>query len=107
QRSVIEHLISAGADPDACDDRGVAALHRAVRSRCSAAVQALLENGASPRLRNKRGSTPLHLAVQNTGRSDSGSIAAKDHQRQIIALLLQHGASVSDPDGKGKTAADA
>jgi hypothetical protein len=37
--------------------------------------------GADPRLMNKRGSTPLHLAVQSTGRSDSGSEAAKDEQR--------------------------
>jgi ankyrin repeat protein len=66
-------------------------------------VRALLENGADPRLRNKRGSTPLHLAVQNTGRSDSGAVAAKDQQRQIIGLLLQHGARPTDTDAKGKT----
>ena len=52
---------------------------------------------------NKRGSTPLHLAVQNTGRSDSGSIEAKDQQRQIIELLLQHGARPTDTDANGKT----
>ena len=91
QRSVIEYLIARSADPDACDDSGVAALHRAVRTRCSAAVRALLEHGADPRLRNKRGSTPLHLAVQNTGRGDSGATAAKDEQRQIIGFLLQNG----------------
>jgi Ankyrin repeats (3 copies) len=104
QRSVIEYLIAGGADPDACDNSGVAPLHRAVRTRCSGAVRALLENGAELRLMNKRGSTPLHLAVQNTGRSDSGADAAKDEQREIIAVLLEHGARPTDVDANGKTA---
>ena len=60
-------------------------------------------NGANPTLMSKRGSTPLHLAVQNTGRSDSGSDAAKDEQARIIAVLLEHGASPTDADAKGKT----
>jgi len=103
QYSVIELLIAKGADPNACDNSGVAALHRAVRTRCSAAVRALLDNGAQPRLMNKSGSTPLHLAVQNTGRSDSGADEAKDQQRLIIGVLLRHGARRTDTDAKGKT----
>jgi Ankyrin repeats (3 copies)/Ankyrin repeat len=107
QIEVIAGLIAAGADPNAMDKSGVAPLHRAVRTRSSAAVSALIENGADPRLQNKRGSTPLHLAVQNTGRSSSGSEAAKDEQARVITLLLHHGASPADVDAKGKTAADA
>jgi hypothetical protein len=103
QQSVIEYLIAIGADPDACDNSGVAALHRAVRTRSSSAVRALLEHGADARLANKRGSTPLHLAVQNTGRGDSGTAEAKDQQGQIIAALLQHGAQPTDTDAKGQT----
>jgi len=105
QRDVITYLIAAGADPNALDKSGVAPLHRAVRSRCSAAVSALIENGADPLLMNKKGSTPLHLAVQNTGKSHSGSEAAKEEQGRIIAVLLQHGASPTDADAKGKTVA--
>ena len=52
---------------------------------------------------NERGSTPFHLAVQNTGRSDSGSDAAKDQQRQLIGVLLRHGARPTDTDSNGKT----
>lgn len=107
QRDVITYLIAAGADPNALDKSGVAPLHRAVRTRCSAAVSALIDNGANPRLMNKHGSTPLHLAVQNTGKSGSGSDAAKDEQGKIIAALLQHGARPTDVDAKGKTVADA
>jgi hypothetical protein len=87
QRDVVTYLIEAGADPDALDKSGVAPLHRAVRTRSSGAVGALLEGGADPRLPNKSGSTPLDLAVQTTGRSGSGSDAAKDEQRRILALL--------------------
>jgi hypothetical protein len=107
QRAVIAYLIDVGADPNAFDKSGVAPLHRAVRTRSSAAVAALIEHGADPLLMNKSGSTPLHLAVQNTGRSDSGSQAAKDEQSSIISLLLEHGASPADADGKGKSVAAA
>jgi ankyrin repeat protein len=107
QRDVITFLTEAGADPNALDKSGVAPLHRAIRTRCSAAVSALINNGADPRLANKSGSTPLHLAVQNTGRSDSGSDAAKHEQARIIAVLLEHGASPTEADASGKTAAAA
>ena len=52
---------------------------------------------------NKSGSTPVHLAVQNTGKSNSGSDAAKDEQRRIIVLLLKRGASPGDVDANGKS----
>ncbi len=107
QGEVVGDLIEAGADPNVFDKSGVAPLHRAVRTRSSAAVRALLEHGADPQLRNKSGSTPLHLAVQNTGRSNSGSDAAKDAQVRIIAMLLAHGANPTDADAKGKTVAAA
>ncbi len=103
QREMISYLIDAGADPDAIDKSGVAPLHRAVRTRSSAAVSTLLDRGADPLLMNKSGSTPLHLAVQNTGKSNSGSELAKEEQHRIIVLLLQHGASGTDLDAKGKT----
>jgi ankyrin repeat protein len=103
QRDVVAYLIGAGADPNAANNGGVAPLHRAVRTRCSAAVGALLEGGANPMMMNGSGSTPLHLAIQPTGRSDAGSEASRDEQRLIIALLLEHGASPTDANGNGKT----
>jgi len=107
QGEVIAYLIEAGADPNALDKSGVAPLHRAVRNRCSIAVSALIDNGADPLLMNKTGSTPLHLAVQTTGKSNSGSEAARDEQGRIIVLLLGHGASPTDADANGKTVAAA
>src|SRR6185295_6705091 len=89
QAGTIEYLASCGADPNAVDDSGVAPLHRAVRTRSLAAVRALVEAGANPKQPNKNGSTPLHLAVQNTGRSGSGSEAARRQQAGIITFLLE------------------
>jgi ankyrin repeat protein len=87
QRAVILYLIEAGADPDATAAGGVTPLQRAVRNRCSAAVEALLSAGADPRLANDRGSTPSDLARRTTGRGGTGSVQAKAEQAVIIELL--------------------
>ena len=79
------------AEPNALDKSGVAPLHRAVRTRCAAAVQALLDHGADARLTNGNGSTPMLLATQTTGRGGSGSTDAKAQQHEIVRLLEQHG----------------
>ena len=107
QARVIKCLCAAGANPNAFDKSGVAPLHRAVRTRGAAAVEALLTAGADPRLKNKSGSTPLHLAVRNTGRGGTGTDRSVERQKQIISLLLEHGALSTDKDGRGKTVADA
>ena len=65
-------------------------MHRAVRTRCAAAVKALLEGGADPRRKNKHGSTPMLLATRNTGRGGSGSREAKAQQERIVRLLQEH-----------------
>lgn len=105
QAATIVFLLKAGADPNAPDRSGVTPLHRAVRTRCAAAVRVLLEGGAHARQRNGRGSTPLHLAVQTTGRGGSGSAAARQQQTEIVRLLMAHGARVTDRGAHGKTVA--
>jgi Ankyrin repeats (many copies)/Ankyrin repeat len=91
QAATIICLIKAGADPNTVDKRGVSALHRAVRTRCAAAVRALLESGADPARKNGSGSTPMLLAIRNTGRGGSGSPVAKSQQQEILRLLEQRG----------------
>ena len=91
QAAVIRALVAAGADPDATDKSGVAALHRAVRTRSSAAVAALLGSGADPNLRNGSGSAPMTLARLTTGRGGSGSPQARDQQSRILGLLEEAG----------------
>ena len=87
QRAVILYLIEAGADPDATAAGGVTPLHRAVRNRCSAAVEALLRAGADRHLQNDSGSTAADLARWTTGRGGTGSPEAKAEQEIIIELL--------------------
>jgi Ankyrin repeats (3 copies)/Ankyrin repeat len=106
QSSVVQLLVQAGADPNAKDKGEVTPLHRAVRTRSAAAVRALLATGANARLPNATGSTPLHLAVQDTGRGGSGSPEARAQQREIIGLLLAHGARPGDRNARGRAAKD-
>jgi ankyrin repeat protein len=103
QAETIAFLISVGADPNAVDRSGVTPLHRAVRTRSLAAVQALIDGGADVRRPNKSGSTPLHLAVQTTGKGGSGSPRAHEQQAAIVGLLLERGARATDRDGRGRT----
>jgi len=60
------------------------------RTRCVAAVKALLEGGADLRRKNNSGSTAILLATQNTGRGGSGSSEAKAQQEWIVQLLREH-----------------
>ena len=103
QVMMIRLLLKAGADIHAQDKNGATPLHRAVRTRCAAAVACLLDVGADATIRNKPGSTPFHLAVQNTGRGGSGSEKAKAEQREIIQAFLKRGISVTLKDGGGKS----
>jgi len=87
QAAVIEQLLEAGAEADAADDDGVTPLHRAARTRCAAAVRALLAGCADPSPRNKNGSTPRDVATRATGLGGSGSREAKAQQQEILRLL--------------------
>lgn len=89
QRAVIVYLVEAGADPNAVAVGGVTPLHRAVRNRCSAAVDALLDMGADLRLANDNGSTAFELARWTTGRGGTGSSEARTEQHRIIERLAQ------------------
>jgi ankyrin repeat protein len=91
---------------NAQDKNGAARLHRAVRTRCVAAVKCLLERGSDATLKNKSGSTPFHLAVQDTGRCGTGAEAARAAQRQIIREFLSYGLNPALKDSKGKSVFD-
>jgi ankyrin repeat protein len=103
QVAMILLLLDAGADIHAQDKNGATPLHRAVRTRCAAAVKCLLDAGADATIRNLPGSTAFHLAVQNTGRGGSGGERAKVAQREIIQSFLERGQSTNLKDAKGKT----
>jgi len=92
QADVIACLIAAGADPNAATMDGVTPLHRAVRTPSAGAVKALLDRGADPMRRTSRGTTPPEMASHGTGRSGSGSAAAKAEKAGILQLFQQLGA---------------
>ena len=106
QVQTIQCLLEAGAGINAQDKNGATPLHRAVRTRCAAAVKCLLQAGSDAKLKNKPGSTPFHLAVQNTGRGGTGAEVAKAAQRQIIQEFLSFGLNPALKDGKGKSVFD-
>ena len=93
QSATVALLIASGADPNAIDHNGVTSLHRAVRTRCAAAVSALLDGGADALRKNGNGSTPMILATRQTGRSGSGSPEAKTQQAEILRLLERYRAT--------------
>jgi hypothetical protein len=103
QIKTVQSLLDAGAEIDAQDKNGATPLHRAVRTRCAAAVKCLLDRGANPTKKNKSGSTPFHLAVQNTGRGGTGAQVAIDAQRRIVEVFLSFGVKTTLKDGKGRT----
>jgi hypothetical protein len=91
QRDAVLCLLELGADPNVVDKNGTAPLHRAVRNRCAAVVEALLEAGADPRATNRSGSTAVELARGTTGRGGSGSAEARAQQQEILRLLQTAG----------------
>ena len=99
-------LLDKGANIHSQDKNGATPLHRAVRTRCAAAVRCLLRAGSDPTLRNKSGSTPFHLAVQNTGRGGTGTAPAVSAQREIIKEFLSFGVSPDLKNGTGKSVRD-
>jgi ankyrin repeat protein len=91
ERAVIGYLVEAGADPNAVATGGVTPLHRAVRNRCSTAVDELLRRGADASRANDSGSTAAELARWTTGRGGVGSVEAKAEQQIIVELLERAG----------------
>ncbi|HEY0551637.1 MAG TPA: ankyrin repeat domain-containing protein [Verrucomicrobiae bacterium] len=106
QVETIQCLLRHSADIHLPDANGATPLHRAVRTRCAAAVKCLLQAGSDPTIPNKSGSTPFHLAVQNTGRGGSGKAAAVNAQREIIQTFLSAGVSPNLKGGSGKSVAN-
>ena len=93
--AVVEALLNAGADADACDERNNdTPLHLAARYCTVDIVEALIKHGADIEARDRAGKTPLHCA---TGISEERTALP------MVKLLLDAGADVNARDKEGNT----
>jgi ankyrin repeat protein len=105
QCAEIESLLQAGANIHETDKNGVTPLHHAVRFRSPAAVELLLSRGAAVNQTCQRsGSTALHRAVTSTRAPGTSGKSAE--AKQIVEILLRHGADPAIKNKRGKQAAD-
>lgn len=89
---LVKLFLSKGATVDALNIHGKTALHKASRSNCCGAVDALLHYGAVINIRSTTGMTPLH---------DASVVGAAD----AVERLLVRGANVNSRDNTGETPA--
>lgn len=123
----IRFLVDSGVSPDAADERGTMALHRAASRRNVETMALLLELGAAPDLTNPQNRAPLieaaeagcvacvELLLDAGADIDRASavyrytplLAATTKRRpEVVALLIARGADPSLTDDEGLTALD-
>lgn len=125
--ALVEFLIAKGAEVDCIDNNDETPLDKAIKERNLPVATLLLSAGANPRRRSRALITPLHRAAylrefaivqlllknkasvhdQNCwGRTALHDVAASPvliHCKDLIALLLQHGADINCVDENGET----
>jgi ankyrin repeat protein len=77
-------------------------LHLAAAALRTGAAKLLLESGANVNAENRRGATPLHYACDP--RPKSGGTWDPAKQRELIEILVRHGASLEQVDRGGASA---
>ncbi|KAI9796740.1 MAG: Ankyrin repeat domain-containing protein 44 [Piccolia ochrophora] len=127
--SILELLLSAGADPAATDNEGFTALHCAASEGHDPSVRTLVSHVPAPAIdaRTGHGNTPLHLAIADdhlstatlllTAGADPDAIpgtrpskgcphshaVVRHHTWAALSLLLAHGAHPDARCGHGST----
>ena len=95
QREMVELLISHGAYVSMKQVEGFTPLHFAAKKAKTSTARVLLQNKADPNCQTKLKDTPLILAVD--------LIEDEKKQREMVELLISHGAEVNMKQGKGFT----
>ncbi|MBX7055048.1 MAG: ankyrin repeat domain-containing protein [Pyrinomonadaceae bacterium] len=90
-REIVELLLNAGVDVNAQTKDGLTALMRFAWMGHLEAVRALLNAEANTKLKNKNGWTAFYFACSH------------GNNREIVDLLLKHGADVNERDSEGRT----
>lgn len=80
--SIVQILLSNGADINLCDDYGASPLYKACEHGYDSIAQILLSKGADINLCLKNGASPLHIACKNKFES-------------MVQLLVSKGADIN------------
>jgi ankyrin repeat protein len=110
--ALFDWLLVRGADPNARDQRGQTALHKAVifDSPDHKAMRALLKRGANIKLQGDDGGTPLHLAAWLSRASSVEALlaaGADPNARDQLGQTPLHHASTPQPTASPENAARA
>ena len=90
-KDIVEMLLEAGADIEHRNDQGETALIAAAQNGHKEIVQMLLDAGANVNQENADGETALDLTIKLR------------HKKDLVDLLLEHGAEASGIKKKRKT----
>ncbi|KZL81216.1 ankyrin repeat protein [Colletotrichum incanum] len=96
---LIALLIDAGADLNSCLNNTPLLYTVTYNANITGALKTLLEKGADPNKTNGAGKSALHVLALPVGSSQANTGIPNE---TAIRLLLQHGASVSQPDNEGE-----
>ncbi|KAL5317168.1 hypothetical protein ACEPPN_014263 [Leptodophora sp. 'Broadleaf-Isolate-01'] len=102
QQQLIALLIDAGADPNSCPNNTPLIYTVAYDINLTGALKTLLEKGADPNKTNGAGKSALHVLASPV-RSSQDFVSTSTPNETAIRMLLQHGASVSQPDNEGES----
>ncbi|ETS04595.1 ankyrin [Trichoderma reesei RUT C-30] len=106
QQLVVELLIDAGADPNACPNDTPLIYTAAYDANLTGVLKTLLEKGADPNKTNGSGKSALHAVAEAVIIGRPIHIIGRPEPTMMnetaIRLLLQHGASVAQPDNAGE-----
>jgi hypothetical protein len=90
-------LLSHGADINVADNRGGTALHKAVENGKIPLVRRMLQFGANP-------NTKCHVYID--GPDNVTPLHSACTSKELVQLLLDHGADASAKDSEGQTPVD-
>ncbi len=104
---VAKVLVDFGADVGAASFTGATPLHLSAWFNSRETANLLLQHGAQVNCADAAGNTPLHIAaaddaLETTGvHLPHGSCCARDGKNLVLALLVEHGASISAQNREG------
>eukprot|EP00744_Colponema_vietnamica_P011111 GILI01015636.1.p1 GENE.GILI01015636.1~~GILI01015636.1.p1 ORF type:complete len:213 (-),score=50.11 GILI01015636.1:324-911(-) len=104
--SVIDKLITLGADMNKGNAQGSTPLHQCALLKRVDCLKCLIAKGANVNAKNKNGQTPLHIVgpLGMMGFGFGGPMVGEEQStEECIMALIAGGADVNAVDGDGKT----